>query len=213
MGRWGGMVKKEIASSPLAEVNDTTLISKERFKELLAKIDNGLRALPATAQVRRCFGVCVLRRCCLYRSDMQLCNMTYVPMRCAVFKLPRLEACSIEIRAAAAIILALSDELTFINVHRAPQVARQQGEYLAGLFASHQITGNPATTVLPADEKGFSYNHKGSLAYVGGDKAVMDIPQVNYLNMIHPVSWFIIVLYKLRWHTWAAKRPSWTSPR
>ena len=33
------------------------LVSKDQFKELVAKIDAGLRALPATAQVRYHSGV------------------------------------------------------------------------------------------------------------------------------------------------------------
>lgn len=108
--RWGGMVGRELsaaASSPLADIDEGTQISKDKFKELLTKIDSGLRALPATAQV-----------------------------------------------------------------------ARQQGEYLAALFASGRVTGDPATTQLPAGDAGFKYAHKGSLAYVGGDKAVMDIPTI-----------------------------------
>lgn len=58
-----------------------------------------------------------------------------------------------------------------------PQVAGQQGKYLASLFATNKITGDAATSNIGADQRGFSYSHKGSLAYVGGDKAVMDIPQ------------------------------------
>lgn len=42
--------------SPLAEVSDSTELSREQFKELLTKIDSGLRALPATAQVS-CWGL------------------------------------------------------------------------------------------------------------------------------------------------------------
>jgi NADH:ubiquinone reductase (non-electrogenic) len=33
-------------------VEEDTELTKEQFKELLGKIDSGLRALPATAQVR-----------------------------------------------------------------------------------------------------------------------------------------------------------------
>ncbi len=44
--------RQQDASQPLASlVSGTTEISQEQFKELLAKIDKGLRALPATAQV------------------------------------------------------------------------------------------------------------------------------------------------------------------
>jgi len=43
------------------------------------------------------------------------------------------------------------------------QVAKQEGEYLAQLFASGSVSSKPLTK----DVKGFEYYHKGSLAYVG----------------------------------------------
>lgn len=52
--RFGGLVRSEInsqAASPLNELSDNTEITRTQFEELLAKIDKGLRALPATAQV------------------------------------------------------------------------------------------------------------------------------------------------------------------
>ena len=39
------------AASPLNELSDDTQITRTQFEDLLAKIDKGLRALPATAQV------------------------------------------------------------------------------------------------------------------------------------------------------------------
>ena len=65
------------------------------------------------------------------------------------------------------------------------QVARQEGEYLARLFAAAELgnetsastaesTGDLAKQGVP----GFEYFHKGSLAYVGSDRAVMDVPVV-----------------------------------
>lgn len=56
------------------------------------------------------------------------------------------------------------------------QVAKQQGEYLASLFSKSEVTGNPDTTSIPEKVTPFRYFHKGSLAYVGGDRAVMDVP-------------------------------------
>ena len=56
------------------------------------------------------------------------------------------------------------------------QVARQEGEYLAKLHSEVRLKGSKndiAEGILP-----FQYNHKGSLAYVGQDKAVMDIPAI-----------------------------------
>ena len=61
--RFGGLVRSEInsqAASPLNELSDDTEISRSQFEDLLTKIDKGLRALPATAQVSSChyaFGV------------------------------------------------------------------------------------------------------------------------------------------------------------
>jgi NADH:ubiquinone reductase (non-electrogenic) len=58
------------------------------------------------------------------------------------------------------------------------QVAKQQGEYLASLLQKGTLTGAPQTTVIPDTFQPFKYFHKGSLAYVGSDRAVMDVPKV-----------------------------------
>ncbi|KAJ9530429.1 hypothetical protein QJQ45_000803 [Haematococcus lacustris] len=99
------------SASPLAELPESTELSREQFKELVKKIDSGLRALPATAQV-----------------------------------------------------------------------AKQQGEYLATVFARNRITGDPATSVMSSSQGPFKYSHKGSAAYVGRDKAVFDVPQLGPLT-------------------------------
>lgn len=61
MKRWGNMVastllkkkKGEAASNgAVGDINEDTELTREQFEELLGKIDKGLRALPATAQVR-----------------------------------------------------------------------------------------------------------------------------------------------------------------
>ena len=53
-------------------------------------------------------------------------------------------------------------------------MAKQQGEYVAKLLSKGKGTpGKPITGF-----KGFRYGHKGSLAYVGRDKAVMDVPTI-----------------------------------
>lgn len=59
------------------------------------------------------------------------------------------------------------------------QVAKQQGEYLAWLIGDGKLLpgGEP-----PKGTRPFLYNHKGSLAYVGSDKAVMDTPQLGPLT-------------------------------
>lgn len=53
------------------------------------------------------------------------------------------------------------------------QVAKQEGEFLAKLFATSHIKPGGS---LPQTYEGFKYNHKGSLAYIGSDRAVMDVP-------------------------------------
>ena len=63
--RWGGMVKASLAqgkakeappaggpSSVVGDLDESTVMDKQAFESLLGKIDRGLRALPATAQVR-----------------------------------------------------------------------------------------------------------------------------------------------------------------
>lgn len=109
--RFGGLVRTEInseAAGPLNELSDDTAITRTQFEDLLAKIDKGLRALPATAQV-----------------------------------------------------------------------ARQEGEYLAKLLKQHNPPSHTqGEGALPCPKKAFKYTHLGSLAYVGADKAVMDIPKM-----------------------------------
>lgn len=59
------------------------------------------------------------------------------------------------------------------------QVARQQGEWLAEeVFTKNMMKDGDA---LPEDAPEFEYNHKGALAYVGKDRAVMDVPIVGPL--------------------------------
>lgn len=54
------------------------------------------------------------------------------------------------------------------------QVARQQGEYFAKMLHADVQPG----LEVPEGIMPFKYRHKGSLAYVGGDRAVMDLPGV-----------------------------------
>ena len=55
------------------------------------------------------------------------------------------------------------------------QVASQQGNYLAGLFSTHRIPPAGATQHLPGVHPPFKYHHSGSFAYVGGDRAVLEV--------------------------------------
>lgn len=59
------------------------------------------------------------------------------------------------------------------------QVAKQEGEFVAQLMHKHRVRPGEA---LPQDAKAFKYSHKGSLAYVGKDRAVMDVPGVSPLT-------------------------------
>jgi NADH:ubiquinone reductase (non-electrogenic) len=60
------------------------------------------------------------------------------------------------------------------------QVAAQQGKYLATLASSGALTAatvaREAGSPPPPPPAPFRYGHKGSLAYVGQDRAVMDLP-------------------------------------
>ena len=44
-------------ATPVSSLSESTELDKAAFKEILGKIDQGLRALPATAQVGRHLGV------------------------------------------------------------------------------------------------------------------------------------------------------------
>lgn len=81
-------------------------------------------------------------------------------------------------------------------------MAKQQGEFLAALLAKGTVkTGDQ----IPAAAKPFKYSHKGSLAYVGSDKAVMDVPTVGPIfgwgagaprNSLHCLS--VVLMHGLR---------------
>ena len=57
------------------------------------------------------------------------------------------------------------------------QVAQQQGKYMAKLVKGGLLPGMEVPEGVPV----FKYSHKGSLAYVGNDKAVMVM-----LHRTHP---------------------------
>lgn len=56
------------------------------------------------------------------------------------------------------------------------QVAKQEGEFLAELFQSQKLA--PGNVLDRKTVRSFEYVHKGSLAYVGSDEAVMDVPVI-----------------------------------
>ncbi|WIA41047.1 hypothetical protein OEZ86_004683 [Tetradesmus obliquus] len=63
------------------------------------------------------------------------------------------------------------------------QVAKQQGEFLAGALASGRWEARSGQLAMKPQQPPFKYFHKGSLAYVGSDNAVMDIPRVGPLAL------------------------------
>jgi hypothetical protein len=109
------------------------------FEALLEKIDQGLRALPATAQVpppadESATGL--LWRLSPYSGQPE-CWGTHTT-------------------------LTMLPILQVVHGWCAAQVAKQQGQYLAKLVSAGIAPGRVPEGVAP-----FKYNHKGSLAYVG----------------------------------------------
>jgi NADH:ubiquinone reductase (non-electrogenic) len=163
-GAWGGLVKKAVAAanappaaaaggaagagagagaggaaatstaedvlSTLQEEDDS--LSQEEFRDLLGKVDSGLRALPATAQVAKQQGEYVAR----------------------ALKEGTVAAAAAGEGAPAA--LAGADPVTSV---------------------SSSADRPPVEWRVPESVGGFVYAHKGSLAYVGSDRAVMDLPK------------------------------------
>ena len=58
---------------------------------------------------------------------------------------------------------------------RRAQVASQQGSYLASLFNANRIPPTGGTHNLAAIAAPFKYHHSGSFAYIGGDRAVLEV--------------------------------------
>jgi hypothetical protein len=208
ISRFGGLVRNfflssakqasERSQSLFVNITDDSQLSREEFASVLKTIDLGLRGLPATAQVRpialcqphlawsaglvhyrgldfRQAHVCSCCMPCCY-----LCRLPAWPCKCAMVGEPGAVtelACIAQrawtVKSAKRDTAGL--RLSFLSV----QVARQQGEWLAReVFAKHQLTDGAA---LPEDAPDFVYKHKGALAYVGRDRAVMDVPVVGPL--------------------------------
>lgn len=73
---------------------------------------------------------------------------------------------------AGQVSIFLGGELTCSD---AVQVASQQGTYLAGLFNAHRIPPVGGTERLSNAAKPFKYHHSGNFAYIGGDRAVLEV--------------------------------------
>lgn len=145
--RFSSLVKKTV--SPLADLSDSTELTREQFKELLGKIDSGLRALPATAQVG---------------SSWQ--NTSMLPLHawgagaaclaCAPHAWGRDHGASVHrtvMCCSRAECAGIRRHLPHTCCDLCAQVARQQGEYLASLFASNSITGKAETTRLASTQQ------------------------------------------------------------
>ncbi|KAI8355406.1 hypothetical protein B0O80DRAFT_42281 [Mortierella sp. GBAus27b] len=66
-------------------------------------------------------------------------------------------------------------DCTFSKYAPTAQVATQQGKYLAKIFENlAKVEGGQNVLIAP-----FEYTHQGSLAYIGSDKAIADLPFLN----------------------------------
>eukprot|EP00798_Chlamydomonas_sp_ICE-L_P004949 gene4949-34725_t len=113
-------------SSPFESFSEDTLLDKKQFSELLKSVEQGLRALPATAQKQLHF----------VGKGAELLESVEQGLRA-------LPANAQGLRALPA----------------STQVAKQQGDYVAALFANNTITGTPETTIIEG-AKPFAYGHK-----------------------------------------------------
>jgi NADH dehydrogenase FAD-containing subunit len=72
------------------------------------------------------------------------------------------------------------------------QVAAQQGEYLAHLLNAKPITAFTEDLAVNV-AKPFSYQHLGSMAYIGGDEAILDFSSggklLSALNLAPSAGW------------------------
>ena len=129
--------------SALDTLDEDTALTKEEFHELMASIDRGLRALPATAQVAKSQGEYLAKLVssgALWQRERELKNMR------------------------------TSDE---------SESESDNAETSSSSSSSSSSSATPAAAALPApSHPPYKYRHKGSLAYVGRDRAVMDIPVI-----------------------------------
>lgn len=83
-------------------------------------------------------------------------------------------------------IYAIGD-CTFSKYAPTAQVASQQGKYLASVFENlARIDEGQQTKITP-----FQYSHQGSLAYIGSDKAIADLPFLNGNVSVGGVATFV----------------------
>ncbi|KAG0237793.1 NADH:ubiquinone oxidoreductase [Actinomortierella wolfii] len=88
--------------------------------------------------------------------------------------------------AGAQDVYAIGD-VTFTKYAPTAQVATQQGKYLANVFESlARIEEGQNVKISP-----FEYTHQGSLAYIGSDKAIADLPFLNGNVSVGGVATFV----------------------
>lgn len=133
--------------SALDTLDEDTALTKEEFHELMASIDRGLRALPATAQVAKSQGE--------YLAKLVSSGALWEREREMMKKKEEEE------KTAAATTSSESES---------------EGESATEASSS---SPSPLPLSIPApSHPPYKYRHKGSLAYVGRDRAVMDIPVI-----------------------------------
>ena len=129
--------------SALDTLDEDTALTKEEFHELMASIDRGLRALPATAQVAKSQGEYLAK---LVSSG-------------ALWERER--------------------EMTKKKTTATATTSESESESGAEASSSSSSSSAVPPLLIPApSHPPYKYRHKGSLAYVGRDRAVMDIPVV-----------------------------------
>ena len=134
--------------SALDTLDEDTALTKEEFQELMASIDRGLRALPATAQVAKSQGEYLAKLVssgALWQREKEMKAM--------------------EVTTATSASASESDVETTSSSSSSPA---------------------PETTLPAPSHPPYKYRHKGSLAYVGRDRAVMDIPVIGPIFGLYP---------------------------
>ena len=62
------------------------------------------------------------------------------------------------------------------------QVAASQGRYLAQFFNTFSQNNYMNRTDIQKDMGAYTYSHSGTLAYIGGDRAIADLPNDFHLG-------------------------------
>lgn len=132
--------------SALDTLDEDTALTKEEFHELMASIDRGLRALPATAQVAKSQGE--------YLAKL----------------------------VSSGALWQREKELRKKKMRSSGNGSGSRSGSDGGAADTFSSSPPPAAaapaTLPPPSHPPYKYRHKGSLAYVGRDRAVMDIPVI-----------------------------------